>query len=193
MSGVTCSCCAEPIISNCTIEQCSASGRGAGIGLLGAPNATITRCIIRNNSSSAGLGGGLYAWQSGAAVTGCTLSGNSAKTGGGAYGGAPTTVDLGSRSVSIGLDGGEAITCTFTNFFDVEQHIRQTQAVIHQFLSHRVQLLANHEPDRSRFIRRVPVEYRTAQNLKANQPDPTLMRELRTAFMAVRRLASRQK
>ncbi len=82
---------AEPMITNCTIEQCSASGRGAGIGLLGAPNATITQCIIRNNNSSAGLGGGLYAWQSGAAVTGCTFSTNSAKTGGGAYCGAPTT------------------------------------------------------------------------------------------------------
>jgi hypothetical protein len=82
---------AEPMITNCTIEQCSARSRGAGIGLLGAPNATITRCIIRNNNSSSGLGGGLYVWQSGAAVTGCTFSGNSAKTGGGAYGGAPTT------------------------------------------------------------------------------------------------------
>jgi pectin methylesterase-like acyl-CoA thioesterase len=83
---------AEPIITNCTIEQCSASGRGAGIGLIGLSNATITRCIIRENAGAAGsLGGGLYVWQSAAAVTGCTFSDNSARTGGGAYCGASGT------------------------------------------------------------------------------------------------------
>ena len=49
------------------------------------------------------------------------------------------------------------------------------------------------EVAKGRFIRRVPVEYRTAQNLKTNMPDPGVTRELRTAFMAVRRLAARQK
>lgn len=49
------------------------------------------------------------------------------------------------------------------------------------------------EVSKDRFIRRVPVEYRAAQNIKVNQPDPRLMRELRTAFMAVRRLAQRHR
>jgi len=71
-------------------------------------------------------------------------------------GGVPTTVDVGSRSVSIGLDGGEAITCTFNNLFDVAQHRGQTQEVIYRFLAHRLQLLASDEPDRSRLIRRLP-------------------------------------
>jgi Autotransporter beta-domain len=69
-------------------------------------------------------------------------------------GGVPTTVNLSNRSVSIGLDGGEAITCTFTNFFDADAHRQQTQAVIQRFLSHRVQLLSDNEPDRNRFVRR---------------------------------------
>ena len=49
------------------------------------------------------------------------------------------------------------------------------------------------EFSKGRFARRVPVEFRVAQNLKANHPDPGLMRELRTAMMAVRRLAGRQR
>ena len=44
-----------------------------------------------------------------------------------------------------------------------------------------------------RFVRRVAVEYHTATNLKLNQPDPALMREIRTAIMAVRRLAARHR
>jgi hypothetical protein len=47
------------------------------------------------------------------------------------------------------------------------------------------------EISREKFIRRVPVEYHVAQNLKLNQPNPALMREIRTAIMAVRRLAAR--
>ena len=43
----------------------------------------------------------------------------------------------------------------------------------------------------AKFVRRVPVEYHTAMHLKLNQPDPRLMREVRTAILAVRRLASR--
>ncbi len=68
----------------------------------------------------------------------------------------PTTVDPSTRTASIGLDSGESITCTFTNFFDVVQHQLQTQAVIQRFLAHRLQLLTDNEPDRSRFIRRFP-------------------------------------
>ena len=43
----------------------------------------------------------------------------------------------------------------------------------------------------AKFVRRVPVEYHAAMNLKLNNPDPMLMREIRTAIMAVRRLAAR--
>jgi outer membrane autotransporter protein len=71
-------------------------------------------------------------------------------------GGTPTTVNLANRSVSIGLDGGESITCTFANEFDEQLHQSLTQEVIRRFLSHRLHLLANDEPDRSRFIRRLP-------------------------------------
>lgn len=49
------------------------------------------------------------------------------------------------------------------------------------------------EISKDRFVRRVPVEYHIAQTLKMNQPDPGLMRELRTAIMAVRRLAQRHR
>lgn len=49
------------------------------------------------------------------------------------------------------------------------------------------------EISQGRFVRRVPVEYHTALNLKMNQPDPGLMRELRTAIMAVRRLAGKHR
>jgi hypothetical protein len=94
---------ADPTIMNCTIEQCIAGGvgttksggRGAAIGFIGSSNATITKCIVRNNSGYSGsLGGGLYLWQSAAIVAGCTFSGNSAQTsirGGGAYCGGLTT------------------------------------------------------------------------------------------------------
>jgi uncharacterized membrane protein len=71
-------------------------------------------------------------------------------------GGTPTTANLSERSVSIGLDGGEAITCTFTNRFDVEAHRLATRNIIHEFLRHRVDRLAAEEPDRSRILRRIP-------------------------------------
>ena len=71
-------------------------------------------------------------------------------------GGRPTTVNLSGRSVTIGLDGGEAITCTFANAFDITGHISTTKQEIARFLDHRISLLADHEPDRNRFIRRVP-------------------------------------
>ena len=47
------------------------------------------------------------------------------------------------------------------------------------------------EVSEGRFTRRVPVEYHTALSLKLNHPDPGLVRELRTAIMAVRRLAQK--
>lgn len=65
------------------------------------------------------------------------------------------TTNLANRSVSIALNGGDAVTCTFGNVFDVGQHQLQTLGVIALFLSHRVQLLTD-EPDRNRLIRRMP-------------------------------------
>ncbi len=70
--------------------------------------------------------------------------------------GLPTSVNLATRSVTVGLDGGEAITCTFANTFDSTPHRTTTTTVINRFLAHRVQLLANHDPDRSRILRRLP-------------------------------------
>src|SRR5262249_35485044 len=69
-------------------------------------------------------------------------------------GGAPTTVDLANRSASVGLDSGEAITCTFSNVLDVGAHRQQTLDIIRLFLIHRVNLLASDEPDRNHFFRR---------------------------------------
>jgi hypothetical protein len=71
-------------------------------------------------------------------------------------GGAPTTTNLAGRTASIGLDGGEAIICTFGNVFDFNQQRLLTQDIISQFLSHRVRLLIDDEPDRARFLRRIP-------------------------------------
>jgi outer membrane autotransporter protein len=70
-------------------------------------------------------------------------------------GGVPTTVNVTARSVSVGLDSGEAITCTFTNVFQASLHIRQTQDVIQGFLFRRLQLLTSDGPDRNRFLRRL--------------------------------------
>ncbi len=44
----------------------------------------------------------------------------------------------------------------------------------------------------SRFVRRVSVDSTTVQHLNLGQPDPGLMRELRTAILAVYRLGSRR-
>ncbi|MCM2257247.1 MAG: autotransporter outer membrane beta-barrel domain-containing protein, partial [Vicinamibacteria bacterium] len=71
-------------------------------------------------------------------------------------GGAPTVADVAGRAASVGLDRGEAITCTFSHVFDETEHIFGTQAGIRGFLGRRMQLLAGHEPDRSRFLRGVP-------------------------------------
>lgn len=71
-------------------------------------------------------------------------------------GGAPTTVDLGSRTASVGLDAGENIVCTFTNAFDQTQHRTQTQQIIGRFLAHRLSLLLGQGPEEIGFLRRVP-------------------------------------
>lgn len=44
----------------------------------------------------------------------------------------------------------------------------------------------------SRFTRRVSVDALTVQHLNLGQPDPGLMRELRTAILAVHRMAGRR-
>ena len=67
-------------------------------------------------------------------------------------GGTPTSVDFANRSASVGLDPGEAIVCTFANAFD---SATPTSPIIRRFLAHRVSLLSQ-EPDRSRFLRRIP-------------------------------------
>ena len=74
----------------------------------------------------------------------------------GSTAGGSVTIDVTSRSVAIVLAAGETVTCTFANVFDVDEHQRNTQRVISNFLKHRNELLATHEPDRSRFIRRMP-------------------------------------
>ncbi len=67
-------------------------------------------------------------------------------------GGDPTTVNVAAGTASVGLDGGEAITCTFTNAFgDADA----TSNDIKAFLSHRERLLAD-GPDRTRIFRRIP-------------------------------------
>lgn len=43
-----------------------------------------------------------------------------------------------------------------------------------------------------RYVRRVSVEISSVQHLNLGQPEPGLMRELRTAIMAVHRLAGRR-
>lgn len=48
------------------------------------------------------------------------------------------------------------------------------------------------ELSESRFVRRVQVDATTMQHLNLGQPDPNLMRELRSAIMAVHRLAGRR-
>jgi Autotransporter beta-domain len=69
-------------------------------------------------------------------------------------GGTPTTVDLAGRSAAVGLDSGENITCTFTNTFNNTQD--QTQQIIRRFLAHRMSLMLYNQPDRPRFLRRLP-------------------------------------
>jgi outer membrane autotransporter protein len=67
-------------------------------------------------------------------------------------GGAPTVVDVANRTVTVGLDGGEAITCSFVNAFDGKD---DTTKKIASFLIHRLTLLDD-GPDRTRIFRRIP-------------------------------------
>ena len=71
-------------------------------------------------------------------------------------GGLATTIDVDNRTVSIGLDGGEAITCTFSNVFNEALHRLMTKRIIRDFMGHRLLAMANAEPDRARIVRRIP-------------------------------------
>ena len=119
----------------------------------GAASFTLTTAGGTATRSFANLAAGTYTFTETSLpfqwnLTALTCSGDN--------GGTPTTVDLAARKVSIGLDGGEAIICVFTNTFDVTKHVTDTQQVIRRFLSHRMSLLESEGPDRARFIRRVP-------------------------------------
>lgn len=63
-----------------------------------------------------------------------------------------TTVSVASRTASLDLDPGEAITCTFTNTEVGER----TGEVIRRFLYQRSDLLLSEEPDRPRYVRKLP-------------------------------------
>jgi hypothetical protein len=71
-------------------------------------------------------------------------------------GGTANVINLTNKSVSITLASGGAVTCTFVNTFDTTAHVTKTRDVIARFLGHRASLLADNEPDRARFLRRVP-------------------------------------
>ena len=66
---------------------------------------------------------------------------------------------------------------------DVDFHIYPAQAAGSPYLV---------EVSQERFVRRVTVDPITVQRLKLGQPDPVLMRDLRTAILAVVRLARRR-
>jgi hypothetical protein len=71
-------------------------------------------------------------------------------------GGVATVVDLASRTATVGLDGGEEITCTFVHVLEEGAYLSGVAAGIRGFLGRRQQLLTVFEPDRSRFLRRLP-------------------------------------
>jgi hypothetical protein len=79
---------AQPVISGCTITGCSAV-RGAGIALLAQSDAIITDCVVENNTATGtSYGAGLYCWESAAVVGGSRIANNGTTgrlIGGGAY------------------------------------------------------------------------------------------------------------
>lgn len=146
---------APPLSGSITIVKVAASAASFNFSstIPGAPNFTLTTGGGSASRTFSNLNPGTYTvsevnlplhWE----LSTLTCVGDT--------GGTPTTVNLSARSASIGLDGGEAITCTFTNTFQFDQHIQQTQAAIQTFLTHRIELLADEGPDRARFIRRIP-------------------------------------
>ena len=119
----------------------------------GATSFTLTTANGTASRSFANLTAGTYTFTETSLPADWRLTALSCS---GDNGGTPTTVDLTAGSVSIGLDSAESITCTFTNTFDASQHAFLTQQVIRRFLAHRMTLMLSDEPDRPRFLRRVP-------------------------------------
>ena len=73
----------EPIVSNCTIENCVASTNAGGVYGINNAVATLNNCVIRYNTAGTS-GGGVYANNtSGLTLNNCTISSNRANTTGG--------------------------------------------------------------------------------------------------------------
>lgn len=69
-----------------------------------------------------------------------------------------SVVSVADRQVTIDLDGGESITCTFTNVIDEDYVVTRTQNVIHNFLSERADMITANDPDLDRRLTRRGVQ-----------------------------------
>jgi len=92
------------------------SGRGGAIGLIGNSTATIRKCIIRDNSgnnNSNSCGAGMYFQHSDATVVGCVISENTTSPGrgGGAYCGGTATVTFRNCTYSTNTANAGAGIC----------------------------------------------------------------------------------
>ncbi len=100
----------RPTINNCIVERNTASAgienETAGGGILLGPscNATLTNCIIRDNTTPGG-GGGIGLYQSTVSISGCTIETNLA-LGGGGLGGAESTLTIANCFVIDNLANG---------------------------------------------------------------------------------------
>ncbi len=142
--------------SSITIVKTAIGGDGAfsfASSVSGAASFVLTTANGTARRSFSNLAPGSYSfaeaglppeWQ----LTALSCTGDTGRT--------PTTVDVGNRAATVGLDAGESITCTFTNTFAAEQHRTQTQQVITRFLAHRLSLLIGQGPDQISFLHRVP-------------------------------------
>jgi len=71
--------------------------------------------------------------------------------------------DRNGTKVSIDLDGGETIRCTFTNFLENDD---PSDDVVKLFINRRVSNLLTHDPDRTRIIRRLDEQRPLAKPMK---------------------------
>ncbi len=100
----------RPTINNCIVERNTASAgienetAGGGILLGTSCNATLTNCIIRDNTTPGG-GGGIGLYQSTVSISGCTIETNLA-LGGGGLGGAESTLTIANCFVIDNLANG---------------------------------------------------------------------------------------
>jgi len=90
---------ARATISNCIVANNTASGSGGGLYLIGS-NAILTANQIVSNTSPGGTGGGLLLDHSPATLEGNLVSGNSASRGGGLWISSSEAVLYGNRIVS---------------------------------------------------------------------------------------------